>query len=92
MNTYKIPEIILYGNVKDIRYPAFCTFHLYFESEKEFGQGDNSEFLIGNCNYGINSHSVDLVYNRLLRNLPYNETKKYLKNITERTKIYEGWM
>jgi len=47
---------------------------------------------LNSANSAVNSNSVDWVYNRMQRNLPYNETKKYLKNVKERIKIYEGWL
>jgi len=39
----------------------------------------------------VNANSAEWVYNKLLRDLPYDETKGYLKNVTERRQIYQAW-
>jgi len=36
----------------------------------------------------INKLSPDQVYKRLMRKLPYNETKKYLKKVNDRVSAY----
>ena len=39
-----------------------------------------------------NQHDTDWLRRKLLQDLPYNETKDYLKKVTERSALYQGWM
>ena len=39
-----------------------------------------------------NQHDTDWLRQKLLRDLPYSETKDYLKKVTERSALYQGWM
>lgn len=40
----------------------------------------------------INAKTAQQNYDHLLANLPYDETKGYLKKVTDRKKMYEEWM
>jgi membrane-bound lytic murein transglycosylase C len=40
----------------------------------------------------INTLSAQEVYRRLRRNLPYRETREYIKKVTGRMEQYRGWM
>ncbi len=58
------------------------------------GTGNVSRAFIGDMNIRkaidkINNMSSDGVYNYLLKNLPYNETKVYLKRVMERYEMYK---
>jgi len=83
---------VYFGDIKDDSKAYYCTICAY-----NTGPGNVAKALTGTSNLNnattvVNSHNSDWVYNKLLRNLPYAETKKYLRNVNERTKIYEGWI
>ncbi|MBD3840302.1 MAG: transglycosylase SLT domain-containing protein [Campylobacterales bacterium] len=57
------------------------------------GAGNVAKAFIGNTNIHkaavkINSMTPDQVYTHLMKNLPYNETKHYLKKVTDRVSAY----
>jgi len=88
----KIRHVFYFGDIKDDSKAYYCTICAY-----NTGPGNVAKALTGTSNLNnattvVNSHNSDWVYNKLLRNLPYAETKKYLRNVNERTKIYEGWI
>jgi membrane-bound lytic murein transglycosylase C len=39
----------------------------------------------------INEKTAEQNYEFLLQNLPYEETRNYLKKVTDRKKMYESW-
>lgn len=39
-----------------------------------------------------NQHDTAWLRRKLLNDLPYNETKDYLKKVTERSTLYQGWL
>ncbi|MEA3384380.1 MAG: murein transglycosylase domain-containing protein [Campylobacterota bacterium] len=84
-------HILYYRYLKKIKDPQsklYCTIAAY-----NTGAGNVAKAFIGNTNINkasvkINNMTSDQVYNRLMRNLPYNETKKYLKKVTNRVSSY----
>jgi len=67
----------------------FCTIAAY-----NTGAGNVSKAFIGNTNIYkaanvINKMTPKQVYKTLMRKLPYNETKHYLKKVYDRTIVYQ---
>ena len=61
------------------------------------GPGNVAKALTGSTNLKAavavaNQHDTDWLRRKLLQDLPYNETKDYLKKVTERSALYQGWM
>lgn len=57
------------------------------------GAGNVAKAFIGSYNINrasakINKMTPEQVYKHLMKNLPYNETKKYLKKVTDRVSAY----
>ncbi len=84
---------ILYNNyLKDIKHPLsrlYCTIAAY-----NTGAGNVARAFIGTTNIKraakvINRMSPSEVYETLLRKLPYDETKNYLKKVTKRILMYK---
>jgi membrane-bound lytic murein transglycosylase C len=74
--------------IKDPQSRLYCAITAY-----NTGAGNVAKAFIGNTNIGraaktINKKSSDEVYKTLMRKLPYNETKKYLKKVTNRVSVY----
>lgn len=85
-------RVVYYNYMKNIKNPQsrlYCTIAAY-----NTGAGNVAKAFIGNYNITkasatINKMSSQEVYNHLMKNLPYDETKKYLKKVSERIKMYE---
>ena len=74
--------------IKDPQSKLYCTIAAY-----NTGAGNVARAFIGTTNISkasrtINSLSSDQVYKRLMRKLPHNETKHYLKKVTNRVSAY----
>lgn len=84
-------HILYYSYLKRIKNPQsrlYCAIAAY-----NTGTGNVAKTFIGS--YNINKASVKInrmssreVYNTLMKNLPYNETKKYLKKVNNRVSAY----
>jgi len=83
--------ILYYNYLKDIKHPLsrlYCTIAAY-----NTGAGNVARAFTGTTNTKkaaevINRMSPSEVYDRLMRKLPYDETKNYLKKVTQRIIIY----
>ncbi|MGL5314521.1 murein transglycosylase domain-containing protein [Cetobacterium sp.] len=84
-------NLLYYSYLKGVKDPIsrkYCTIAAY-----NTGSGNVAKAFTGNTNLSkalpiINSMSSKEVYNKLLKDLPYAETKGYLKKVTERDKYY----
>ena len=84
-------HILYYRYLKKIKNPQsrlYCTIAAY-----NTGAGNVARTFIGSTNINkaaqtINSMSPDAVLKTLMRKLPYNETKKYLKKVNDRVSAY----
>ena len=74
--------------IKDPQSRLYCTIAAY-----NTGAGNVAKTFIGNTNINrasttINKMSSQQVYNKLIKNLPYTETRKYLKKVNDRVSAY----
>ncbi len=84
-------HILYYRYLKKIKDPQsrlYCTIAAY-----NTGAGNIAKAFIGSTNISkasvkINNMSSSKVYNTLMKKLPYNETKHYLKKVTNRVSSY----
>jgi membrane-bound lytic murein transglycosylase C len=75
-------------HIKDSQSRLYCAIAAY-----NTGAGNVAKSFIGNYNIAkasekINAMSSQEVYTHLLRNLPYNETRKYLQKVNDRRAVY----
>lgn len=85
-------HIVYFRYMKRIKNPIsrmYCTIAAY-----NTGAGNVAKAFIGNYNIykaskKINTMTPSEVYNHLYKNLPYVETKKYLKKVNTRVSIYK---
>jgi len=83
---------VYFGGIKDEKTAYYCAICAY-----NTGPGNVARALTGTTRLSktievANKHNAEWVYNRLIDKLPYAETKKYIKTVTERIGIYESWM
>ena len=86
-------HLLYYRYFKDVKNPLsrlYCTIAAY-----NTGPGNVAYAFTGTRNLKrairvINSMSPQEVYDTLMRNLPYDETKDYLKKVTARVTLYEN--
>ena len=84
-------HILYFKYLKNIKNPQsrlYCAIAAY-----NTGAGNVARTFIGNTNINkaaltINTMSPEQVYNKLLTNLPYQETRKYLKKVNDRVSAY----
>jgi len=84
-------NILYYSYLKGVNNPVsrmYCVIAAY-----NTGAGNVAKAFSGNRNLRkalptINNMSPDQVYNTLINNLPYQETRNYLKHVLKRKKIY----
>jgi len=86
-------NILYYRYLKNIKNPEtrmYCTIAAY-----NTGAGNVAKAFTGNTNIKkamikINKMSAKKVYDRLLKKLPYDETKHYLERVTKREKEWKA--
>jgi membrane-bound lytic murein transglycosylase C len=84
-------HILYYSYLKKIKNPKsriYCTIAAY-----NTGAGNVAKAFIGNTKIGraakkINTLDPETVYTTLIDDLPYDETKHYLKKVTKRMSLY----
>lgn len=82
---------VYFKNVKDDETAAFLTIAAY-----NTGVGNVAKAMTGTTKLtataeAANGMSSVNAYNRLMKKLPYDETKKYLDHVSERRKLYASW-
>lgn len=88
-------HILYYRYLRKIKNPQskiYCTIAAY-----NTGAGNVAKAFIGSTNISkasikINNMSSGEVYNKLLKDLPYDETKNYLKKVTKRISSYKKFL
>lgn len=81
-----------FGGIKDNEKAYLCTICAY-----NTGPGNVAKALTGTPNLKaavqvVNQHDADWVRRKLLRDLPYKETKDYLNRVSGRRLMYAKWM
>ncbi|MGB5866280.1 MAG: transglycosylase SLT domain-containing protein [Arcobacteraceae bacterium] len=84
-------HVLYYRYLKNIKNPQsrlYCAIAAY-----NTGAGNVAKTFIGNTNINkaantINEMTPDQVYKKLISNLPYNETRTYLKKVNDRVSAY----
>ena len=84
-------HVLYYRYLKKIKNPQsrlYCAIAAY-----NTGAGNVAKTFIGNTNINrasttINKLTPQQVYNKLISNLPYTETRKYLKKVNDRVSAY----
>lgn len=76
-------------SIKNDRSRLYCVIAAY-----NTGAGNVARTFTGKTNIRkaakiINNMSPDQVYSKLIRNLPHDETKHYVKRVTQRIKLYQ---
>ncbi len=82
---------VYFAGIKDNKTAYYCTIAAY-----NTGAGNVARALSGTTKLkptadAANRQTPEGVYKTLLNKLPYEETKNYLKNVTERATYYQDW-
>ncbi len=77
------------ANIKDELSRYYCTIAAYNTGAGNVARTFTKSTNIKEASKIINKMSPKEVYNKLLKDLPYDETKNYLKKVSERSIIYE---
>ncbi len=81
-----------FGGINDDEKAYLCTICAY-----NTGPGNVAKALTGTTSLKatvqvVNQHDTDWVRRKLLKDLPYKETKNYLNRVSGRRAMYDGWM
>lgn len=85
-------HILYYKYLKEIKDPTsrlYCTIAAYNTGAGNIAYAFTRTYNIKNSVAVINQLSAEEVYNRLLKDLRYEEPKHYLKNVSQRMETYE---
>ncbi len=77
------------ANIEDELSRYYCTIAAYNTGAGNVARTFTKSTNIKEASKIINKMSPKEVYNKLLKDLPYDETKNYLKKVSERSIIYE---
>lgn len=75
-------------NIKNPKSRLYCTIAAYNTGAGNVSKAFNGTTNIAQATKKINSMSSNQVYKRLMKKLPYNETKKYLYKVNNRISAY----
>ncbi|MFA4907806.1 MAG: transglycosylase SLT domain-containing protein, partial [archaeon] len=82
---------VYFGAVEDDDKANYCTIAAYNAGPGNVSRAISGSTKIADCLPVINSNDSTWLYNKLLRDLPSDQGKNYLKNVSGRMNIYEAW-
>jgi membrane-bound lytic murein transglycosylase C len=85
-------HILYYSYLRKITNPQtkiYCTIAAYNTGAGNIAKTFTGKYNINKASKIINKMTPDEVYNKLLRNLPYTETRHYLKKVSSRMNSYQ---
>jgi membrane-bound lytic murein transglycosylase C len=80
-----------FKGVDDEKTREYLTICAYNTGAGNVAKAYNGTFNIRKAIPDINKKSAEENYSHLIKNLPYKETQDYLKKVSDRKKMYEGW-
>lgn len=86
-------NILYYRYLKSIENPKsrlYCTIAAYNTGAGNVAKAFTGKTNINEASKTINKMTPEQVYDKLIKNLPYDETKNYLKKVSERVTMYEN--
>jgi len=78
--------------IKDPECKQLCAIASYNTGAGNLSRAFTGKTNIRSASNQINKLDYDELYEFLSVNLPYDETRKYIKKVTERMKLYKDWM
>ena len=80
---------IYFSKIKDEKSALFCTIAAYNTGAGNVAKAFTKKKKLGPAIERINTLSAEQVYEKLTKDLPYKETKKYLSKVSERYEDYK---
>jgi len=78
-----------FKGIKDNQSAYYCTISAYNTGAGNVAKAFTGKTKLKPAVVKINQRNSKQVYQYLLKNLPYNETKKYLRKVTDRVDLYQ---
>ena len=85
-------QLIELKKIKDPDCKQLCAIAAYNTGAGNLSRAFTGKTNIRSASNKINKLNYDELYTFLRRNLPYDETRKYIKKVTDRMKLYKDWM
>lgn len=83
---------VYFRNIKDDRSAYYCTIAAYNTGPGNVARALSGKKRLDRLVEAANAHDADWVYKKLVKDLPYEETRDYLKKVTDRMSIYDPWI
>ncbi len=80
-----------FRNVSDDRSRLLCASAAYNTGAGNVSRAITGKKRVSDAIDDINAYTYEELYDYLCKNLPYEETRKYIRKINERRKIYESY-
>ena len=80
-----------FRNVKDPQNALYCAVASYNTGAGNLSRSLAGKALIQPAIDRVNTMDPDELYNYLRENLPYAETRDYIRKVRERMRLYEEW-
>ena len=85
-------RFVYFKNIQNSDNALYCVIASY-----NGGIGTVAKTISGNTRLGtmsrvVNTHDPQWTYSKLSNDLPYDETRNYLKKVSKRLDMYDGWM
>lgn len=88
---YNILKNRYMGDIKDPLSRAYCAVAAYNAGASNVGYAFISKKSITQAYPEINSMKPDDVYQKLIKKMPYKESRDYVRKVFKRAEIYRGW-
>jgi len=83
---------VYFKNITNDEKAWYCTICAYNTGPGNVARAITGTTKLGSTSRTVNANKPQWVYQKLARDLPYDETKHYLKKVNELVKMYQTWI
>lgn len=81
-----------FRGIKNDTSAYYCAIAAYNTGPGNVARAITGSYGIRSAIRTINEQSSDWVYNKLINDLPFAETRNYLRKVTDRMRLYDSWI
>ncbi len=82
---------VYFKKIKNDQAAYYCTVCAYNTGAGNVARAITGTKKLGTTAKTVNAHNSKWVYKKLIKNLPYKETKDYLERVNKREQMYVSW-